>query len=412
LQTNIKRGADVSEQDQIVGIDEEQDDIAPPSVLNADSSDRLIERFFESGRLRVVQERSELFLPHVVDFIERDKWGNLRPEYQRRLRWDVNKKSRLIESFIMNIPVPPVFLFEVSLGSFEVMDGQQRLNTIVDFLQGRFELNGLKIWPSLNGKTFAKLPPMVRRGIERSKISAITLMSDSNASGGDQIDLRAQVFDRLNTGGERLNPQELRNSLYSGKFNRLIVDLAKLKDFTDVWEIPAHADHTLSDGSPDDVLRDNNLFKKMIDVEIVLRFFAFRDEKKISGAVRAMLDDTMKELRHVDDAALAVLSEEFVTALSTARSVFGESAFRLPAAGEKKRGALSRPLYDAQMVALYRLRNRKYEVVAKRETIASAVRALALPESPNYALMVGRGNTAQLIKDRIALVEKTIIDQL
>ena len=86
------------------------------------ASDRVIEKHFETGRLRVVQEKNELFLPHVVDFIVKDKWGNLRPEYQRRLRWDDAKKSRLIESFIMNVPVPPVFLYEVTLGSFEVMD--------------------------------------------------------------------------------------------------------------------------------------------------------------------------------------------------------------------------------------------------------------------------------------------------
>ncbi|MCP4317663.1 MAG: DUF262 domain-containing protein [Hyphomicrobiales bacterium] len=103
-------------------IDEEAEIEVPVVAPNA--TDKTIEKHFETGRLRVVQDRNDFFLPHVVDFIEGRKWGNLRPEYQRRLRWDVGKKSKLIESFIMNVPVPPVFLYEKDVGSFEVMDGQ------------------------------------------------------------------------------------------------------------------------------------------------------------------------------------------------------------------------------------------------------------------------------------------------
>jgi hypothetical protein len=398
----------VADTEAPVGLDDEQEEISTPVAVAADATDRMIEKHFETGRLRVVQEKNELFLPHVVDFIERDKWGNLRPEYQRRLRWDDTKKSRLIESFIMNVPVPPVFLYEVSLGSFEVMDGQQRLNAIVDFLQGRFELTGLKIWPSLNGRAFAKLPPMVRRGLERAKVSAITLMSDSSASAGDDMDLRAQVFERLNTGGERLNPQELRNSLYSGPFNKLLVDLAKQAEFTGAWGIPSHAEHTRSDGTPDEVLRDNNLFKRMLDVEIVLRFFAFRNDEGISGSVRGMLDGTMKTLRNPDASFLVELRAEFTEALDTARAVFGDQVFRLPPPTGRTRGTLSRPLYDAEMVALYRLRDKRDAIVEKAAEISKAVLALAMPDSPSYDLIVGRGNTAALVKERISLVYETI----
>ena len=402
----------MTDSDAPVGFDDEPEEIVAPVAIAANATDRAIERHFETGRLRVVQERSELFLPHVVDFIERDKWGNLRPEYQRRLRWDDAKKSRLIESFIMNVPVPPVFLYEVDLGSYEVMDGQLRLNAIVDFLQGRFELTGLKIWPSLNGRTFARLPPMVRRGLERAKVSTITLMSDSSASSGDDMDLRAQVFERLNTGGERLNPQELRNSLFSGSFNRLIVDLAKQPEFTKAWDIPAHQEHTRSDGTPDQALRENNFFKRMLDVEIILRFFAFREDDSISGSVRSMLDGTMKTLRGADDTAIKMLRAEFLESLTTAKSLFGDAVFRLPPADGRVKGPLSRPLYDAEMVAIFRLRDRRDEILAKSAKIAPAVLALAFPSSNNYDLMVGRGNTAALIKDRISLVQETITSQL
>ena len=88
-------------------------------VIPIGASDKEIEKHFEIGRLRVVQEKNDIFLSHVLDFIQGSNesrvWSNLRPEYQRRLRWDNKKKSKLIESFIMNIPVPPIFLYEKTL---------------------------------------------------------------------------------------------------------------------------------------------------------------------------------------------------------------------------------------------------------------------------------------------------------
>jgi len=377
-------------------------------VPPANATDKAIERNFETGRLRVVQDRNDFFLSHVVDFIEYRKWGNLRPEYQRRLTWDNHKKSRLIESFIMNVPVPPVFLYQKEVGQFEVMDGQQRLNTIVDFLQARFELIGLKIWPSLNGRTFANLPPLIKRGLESAKLSAITLMSDSSMSKSDNMDLRAQVFERLNTGGQQLNPQELRNSLYAGSFNRLLLDLASERAFTDAWDIPAHADHILSDKSPSPVLRENNLYKRMQDVAIVLRFFAFLDRDKIAGSVRSMLDNTMEKFRYLDKDLIDEFRVNFLTALRLTIQVFDQDAFRLPTTKSQRRGSLSRPLFDAEMIALHRLRDQASEIVRQKDQVKRAVLELAKPESDTYGLIVGRANTATMIRERIDKVEEAI----
>ncbi len=276
------------------GITDEPESLAVgTTVVLAGTSDKQIEKHFETGRLRVVQERNDIFLSHVMSFISgagNTIWSNLRPEYQRRLRWDNKKKSRLIESFIMNVPVPPVFLYEKELGRFEVMDGQQRLNAIAEFIGGHFALEGLEIWPALNDRSYGTLPPLVRRGLDRAKISAITLMSDNGSGLENSLDLRAQVFERLNTGGEQLNQQELRNSLYSGDFNNLLIELSRIRAFTDAWEIPNHDENTRADGTPSAVLAANTLYKRMTDVEIVLRFFAFREAKKLSGSVRSMLD--------------------------------------------------------------------------------------------------------------------------
>ena len=119
--------------------DSEELSVSSNLIVPSGISDSLIEKHYETGRLRVVQERNDIFLTHVLSFISKDAnskvWSNIRPEYQRRLRWDNKKKSQLIESFIMNIPVPPIFLYEKTLGNFEVMDGQQRLNAISSFFK-------------------------------------------------------------------------------------------------------------------------------------------------------------------------------------------------------------------------------------------------------------------------------------
>ncbi len=401
-----------SESAEIEGL---QDDDEPLDVgkmaIPAGASEKEIEKHFEVGRLRVVQEKNDIFLSHVLDFIQGSSesrvWSNLRPEYQRRLRWDNKKKSKLIESFIMNIPVPPIFLYEKTLGRFEVMDGQQRLNAISEFWAGNFTLEGLKIWAALNGRTYAQLPPLVRRGLERAKISAITLMSDTSGGEDNGIELRAQVFERLNTGGEHLNAQELRNSLYSGPFNDMIISLSKEKAFTDAWGIPDHEENTLADGSVSEELKDNVLYKRMTDVEIVLRFFTFQDDKKISGSVRSMLDAIMKSNRHMKPDEIEIARRQFRDTLNLARLVFGKDAFRLPGTGDGN-GKLSKPLYDAQIIALFRLQSRASDILASAPAIKNAVMNLARPNSDTYELMVGRGNTAGTIRDRIARVQNAI----
>ena len=386
----------------------EEDAELSVETLATGASDRAIEQFFERGRLRVVQDRNDFFLSHVLDFIEGRKWGNLQPEYQRRLRWNQKKKSKLIESFIMNVPVPPVFLYETELGRFEVMDGQQRLNAIVEFMQNRFRLSGLYTWAVLNGRIFSELPPSIRRGLERAKVSAITLMSDTSHSSGNSLDLRAQVFERLNTGGERLTPQELRNSLHSGPFNQMLIELSKDRAFTDAWEIPNHEENTRMDGSPAEQLKNNMYFQRMIDVEIVLRFFAFKEEEKITGSVRGMLDKTMERYRNADEETLEKMKLDFRDALDLCVKVFGENVFRLPATRTTRSSRLSRPYFDAQMVVMHQLISEREAILAHSSEIEAEARKLADPDSKTYELLVGRANTAIAVKGRIEAVRAVV----
>ena len=113
----------------------------------------------EVGTLRLSQEKNDFILPQVLEFVRKNKWINIHPEYQRRLVWDRAKRSAFIESLLMNIPIPPIFLLEWEYSRYEVMDGQQRLSSIVDFYENRFKLSGLEYWPrARTGRRIATAP--------------------------------------------------------------------------------------------------------------------------------------------------------------------------------------------------------------------------------------------------------------
>src|SRR5262245_54109389 len=202
------------------------------------TTDNEIEKAYQNLSFRVIYQSNNFFLPQMRDLINSREVINLRPEYQRRLRWSTKKKSLLIESLLLNIPVPPVFFFESDLARYEVMDGQQRLNAIHDFLENNFELTGLNKLSFLDVRRYNKLPPKLRRGLDRASISAIVLLQETKSDTSDPFLVRRYVFERLNTGGENLNPQEIRNSIFRGPFNDLIVRLARDNTFCRIFGIP------------------------------------------------------------------------------------------------------------------------------------------------------------------------------
>lgn len=401
-ETEQKLAADI--QDSDTEYEEENDSI---NMQSADLTDRQIEQVFDKGRFRLHQDRNDFTLPQILDFVKTKIWINIRPEYQRRLRWDRQKKSRLIESFLMNVPVPPIFLYEYDIARYEVMDGQQRLNTVIEFFSNDFPLSNLKVWSALNGKRLNQLPARVRRGLDRAKLSSIILVTDTGAENDPAIgNIRTQVFDRLNAGGVKLNAQELRNCLYSGSLNNLVVELGGNRCFTDVWGIPPHEENIGEDGSINDKLRQNPLYSQMKDCEIVLRFFAFRKEANVRGSVRAILDRYMENNRNLPEEIVDEYRTAFIKSLQCNIDIFGKDTFRLPP-NDKGRRLLSRPLYDALMVAVDRLSDRTDVLLAAKDRIADAINVV-LEDSNTYAVVVGRPNTADAIKSRIKLITEIV----
>ncbi len=360
---------------------------------------------YDQGENRVTQERNDFLLPQIIGLVKEERWINLRPEYQRRLVWDTEKKSRFIESLLMNIPVPPIFLYENDLNRYEVMDGQQRLNTIIEFYENNLTLKGLETWSVLNGRTYGKCPPRIQRGLDRRRISANVLLAE-NISDPVQADfIRRTVFERLNTGGQPLNHQELRNSLYSGPLNDLLIELAGGRLFDSIWGIPPYEDHyRKEDGYIDAALAANKLFKRMRDCEIVLRFFAFRDTTKIRGSVRDILDSYMKSNKDAKPEELQDLRDRFSKCLRIAHATFDDQTFQVRPKGKWRH---SEPLFDAVMVAIDRLADHEKRLIGNGKQIRKALLKRMGNESV-YEIIVGRPNTAKAVKARITIIHNLL----
>ncbi|TPX00693.1 DUF262 domain-containing protein, partial [Schumannella luteola] len=151
---------------------------------------------------------------------------DLSPRYQRRDRWKADRQSRLIESFFMNVPIPPIFLNEDDYGKYSVIDGKQRLTAVHSFMRGRLRLRGLKVYTELNDKTYDDLEPSLKAIIStRANLRATIILRQSDKN------VKFEVFRRLNTGGVTLNPQEIRNSTWPGPLNDLMLDLSEDERF-------------------------------------------------------------------------------------------------------------------------------------------------------------------------------------
>ncbi|RYZ75756.1 MAG: DUF262 domain-containing protein, partial [Proteobacteria bacterium] len=318
--------------------------------------------------------------------------------YQRRQVWEKKRQSTFIESLLMNLPIPPVFLFEPEYSRYEVMDGQQRLTSIVAFYGNRLKLTGLEHWKELNGKSYSDLPVKVQRGLDRRRISAVVLQSTSDSS--NAADLRRTVFERLNTGGQKLNAQELRNCVYSGSFSNLLVELAGFNRFNDLIGVPRYEDHFI-DGQVSTELEKNPLFKRMVDCEIVLRFFALRDAKDIKGSMKSTLDRCMMKHQHVALPEAADMAATFKSRVGMAYQLFGKDAFRVDLDPE---GKVSQPYYDAVIIACDRTYSSRSTLVKNKARLKKKILA-TFKNDVSYALLVGRGNTAKTIQARLDLVE-------
>ena len=369
-------------------------------------TDDEINQKYAKRELRIVTETNREQLPNFVSALNRPSWMDLKPFYQRRRRWDDDRKSKLIESFIMNIPVPPFFLYESEFARYEVMDGQQRISAIWDFYSNRFKLKGLEQWPELNGRIYDRLPSEIQRGLDRRSVSYIVLLKESATTTNEEVLLRQQVFERLNTGGVKLENQEIRHCIYHNPFDDLLLELSHHPAMRRAWRLPEY--NAEEEANPPDELLDSAHYSKMKDAEFILRFFTLRHVEKYRGGMQSFLDQYMVRSRRFTEEDLAHLRQLFLSTIDTAASIYEEHLFKPWNVSSGSWATQPQIAYaDAIMVGLSEYTDKRDAILQKSAAIVDATKQLVI--SQPTGTFTGQRNTKEAVKDRIQAY-RTMID--
>ncbi|WP_107666780.1 DUF262 domain-containing protein [Cyanothece sp. BG0011] len=358
-------------------------------------SDDEINRKYEKGEKRILAEIGREKLPSFAASLKESQYMemNTRPFFQRRERWDETKKSLLIESFLMNIPIPPIILYEKDYNSYEVMDGQQRITAIQDFYDNTLILQNLEVWPELNGKTYNNLPKKIKAGIDRRSISTITLITESTDDPEEAFFLKQLAFERINTGGVNLSRQEVRNCLFYNKFNELLLELSANPIFAKAWGIPIDNEKERN---------TNTLYKKMEDAELVLRFFALRNIDNFRGQLENFLDLYMQKSANFSEEDIDLLRTIFLETINLASDIYNDNLFQPYGA---KRDRAYKAYYDAVMVGFSNYLDQSDLLRQKKEQVIEETKQLL---KNNPGLFTGQGKNKGDLEKRISLFQEML----
>lgn len=253
----------------------------------------------------------------------RDKYErgqiDLQPTYQREYVWALKPElpPRLIESLLLEIPIPPMYFGKMAGARFEVIDGQQRLTTLIHFVRNDFPLQKLQRLSSLNGKYFRDLSEEDQAKVLDATIRTVVIDAGRNHN------LRYEVFERLNRGSMALNEQELRNCVYRGPFNDLLAELE-------------------TDSSWRKIKGGDQPEPRFVEREMILRFFSFASRiEHYTGSLKRFLNDYMAGYAPKDPEKIKELEKLFRQTMQNVYIVFGPNAARLYSTGTEERQALS-----------------------------------------------------------------------
>lgn len=283
-----------------------------------------LEKEIEKARKEIVSDGYDMSLGEVMN-LYKDGELKINPEFQRLFRWDITRKTRFVESILLSIPIPPIFVFQDKDGNWELIDGLQRLSTVLEFsgiLKGPdgnktepSKLEGTKFLPSLSGKSWqiwkegdSAIDKAMQMQIRRARIRVEILLKESDENA------KYELFQRLNTGGAQLSEQEVRNCIavmINPKFYQLLKSLSENDDFSKT------------------VNQTENAIEKQASVELVLRYFAFRNHPYKNGLdVHEYLDEALVELSRSD--AIDWNREEIVfnKTFNLLNEALGDSAFK------------------------------------------------------------------------------------
>lgn len=254
----------------------------------------------------------------------------LSPEFQRNMVWDIQRKSLLIESLMLKIPIPAFYFQEDQEGDKLVIDGLQRLSTIYSYMKGEFKLKGLQYLKNYNDFCYSELPRKYRTRIEETQMAVNVLDSKCHEL------VKFDVFRRVNTGGIPLNSQEIRNIMATDKTRCLLKDMSNSVEFVKATR-----------GKVKDLRMDAQ--------ELCLRFIAFYTRYNPNSgklnhltALTRMLDQTILDLNGANDQERASFVCLFKNSMERCRVLLGENAF----SKEGLNHIINKPLFISWSVVL------------------------------------------------------------
>ena len=335
--------------------------------------------------------QTNLSVSNVIERLRNEEFL-LKPDFQREGDlWSPEKQSQLIESLMLRIPLPAFYFDATKEGYWEVIDGQQRLTAFKKYLVGEkigedevtgeakfgnYEpFQGMQYLRDFNGKTFNQIPRQYIRRVKEANLIAYTV------NRGTPEKIIFNIFQRINTGGLNLRPQEIRHSLYQGRVTRLIEKMAHLTSFRRATEYRVATD-------------------RMADREYALRYIAFTEidyEKYYKGNVDDYLILAMKHINDADETTEMRILSEFERAMDICHKVFGQLAFRRYVKnGDKyRRGPINKALFEAWSACFKGLPDERVQLILdyRNEFIESYANALC---DIKYSLALKAGDESSV----------------
>ena len=357
-------------------------------VEQEDSQEGAMERPFDPSKIKV--RTVQVVVGQLISRITHDEI-DLAPDFQRMSGiWNSERKSRLIESILLRIPIPVFYVAADEQEKWAVVDGVQRISTIYSYVTGKFPLTRLEYREEFNGRLHDSLPRAMQRRISETQIIVNVIEP------GTPPEVMFNIFRRINTGGMPLRGQEIRHALNPGPSRAYLKNMAESDEFV-----------VATDGS---VKKD-----RMADRECVLRFLAFHMapwEQYAGGSLASYLAAAMKTIDAMTSERLDSLADDFKKAMRAAERIFGNDAFRKRSRQDDARNPVSMPLFEAWSVQLARCSPEQIDrLVARREEVRNRFMTLVNENSEFYNAISYSTGMPQRIQRRFAAI-KDLVQEL
>ena len=354
-------------------------------VEREDPQQRAVERPFDPSRIRV--RTVNVLVEQIVSRIRHNEI-DLQPDFQRmRGIWDLQRKSRLIESFLLRIPIPVFYVAADLHDNWKVVDGVQRLSTIHGYVVGTFPLQRLEYRREFEGKRYDELPRGMQRRISETPL-VVNVIEPGTPPG-----VMFNIFKRINTGGMTLNGQEIRHAVNPGPVREYLKRLADSREFR---EATGHSIGT----------------QRMQDRECVLRFLAFHIqpwERYAADSLDSHLDQSMKTINRMPRDRLEALEADFSKAMQAASRIFGHDAFRKRYRPDDVRFPVSLALFETWGEQLARCAPEEIDqLVARRTEVRERFMALLNGDAEFEKAISMSTGTPQRIRKRFKAVRDLV----